>query len=97
MYSPQNDSTSDCGAAMISTNRTLSVSNITNTNKVDTDVNNDDNSNNFSAPGKFNHNATGILDTKTTTSQGKIKVHPHLCQSSISTPTSSFKKPPSEK
>ena len=43
-FSPQNGSTSDCDSALIYLNRLLFISKLTTTNQVDTDVNNDDDS-----------------------------------------------------
>ena len=73
-----NYSTIDCGEAMISPNRPSTVSKPTTKNQVDTDVNIDDDSNYFSTPIKYNHSSTEICDTHNASTQGHIKVHPHL-------------------
>ena len=56
--SPKNVSTSDCGASTIYINWTSPVSNLTTTNKVDTNINNDNNPQSFATPRKHNHIAT---------------------------------------
>ena len=58
-----NDSTSDFGAAMKAPNWTLLVSNLTTTNQVDTDVNNDDDSQHFETHIENNHIEIEISDT----------------------------------
>ena len=93
----QKDSTNDCGAAMIAINQPSQVSNIIPTNQVDTYFNNYYYSRSFATPKKHNHSDTEIRDKNTTTTQVNIKAHPHLCQWSPSTPTTSLKLPPSGK
>ena len=83
--SPPNDITGDCGGATIASNSPALLKKNT-TNKIDTDVNNDDYSQSF---------ATEISDTKTTTTQATI--HYHIYQQSTSTHKTSFKLPRSGK
>ena len=78
MYLTQNDSTSNCGASMIDIIFPSPVSNLTTTNKVDTNVKNDYNSQSFSTPRNLNHSATELYGTHTRTTQVQIKVNPRL-------------------
>ena len=64
MFSPKSYSTSDFGAAMILPNHYSPVSNITTTNQVGNDVNNDANSQYFATSRK--NSATEIRDKNTT-------------------------------
>ena len=59
--------TSNFGDSMVYIIMPLPVSNLTTTNKVDTNVNNDDNSQSFSTPINLNHSATVLYDTHITT------------------------------
>ena len=97
MYLPQNDSNSDCGAATIALNRTSLVSNLTTTNQVDIDVNNNDYLQYSDTPRQHNHSATEIRDTKITATQDQLKSHFCICQHSPSTPTTQIKPLPSGK
>ena len=60
---------------MIAPNWPLHVSNLSTTNQVDTDVNNDDNSQCFETPRK-NHRATEMHDTNTTATMAQVKSNP---------------------
>ena len=62
------------------------VSNLTTTNKVDTDVRNDDNSQSFVPPRKHNHSATELCDKNNTTTHIQLKLHTNLFQRSPLTP-----------
>ena len=64
--SPQNGRTSDFGAAMVAPNWPSPVSNLTSTNQVDTDINNDDDSQSFVPLRKHNKSATVINGTNRT-------------------------------
>ena len=57
-YSPQKDSTDYCGANMVAINQPSPVSNLIPTNQVDTDVNNDYDSQYYSTPRKHDHTDT---------------------------------------
>ena len=59
--------TSNFGDSMVYIIMPLPVSNLTTTNKVDTNVNNDDNSQSFSTPINHNHSATVLYDKHITT------------------------------
>ena len=74
---------------MIDHNQPSPVSNLTTTNHVDNDANNDEDSQYFEIHQKHNHIATEIHDTNNTTSLVQIKVHPRIFQWSPSTPTTS--------
>ena len=91
LYSPQNDSTSGCGACMIALDKPSPVSNLTTKNEVDTDAKNDGYSQSFSDSRKHNHSATELCDTNTTNNQVQIKFHSHIYQQSPSTPITSLK------
>ena len=54
------------------------VSNLFTTNKFDTYVNNDDDSQDFATPIKHNHSVTEFCDTNTKPTQVQIKAHPRL-------------------
>ena len=82
---------------MIKLNKASPVSNLITTNQVDTDVNNDDDSQYFATPQKRNHSATEICDTNNKTAQVQIKLNHHLCQLSPSTLPKSLKPPTSGK
>ena len=62
-------------ADMIALNQPSPVSNLIPTNKVDTDVNNDDNFQSFVNHRKHNHSATKICDANATTTQVQLKFH----------------------
>ena len=66
------------------------------TNKVDNDVNNDDEKY-FATPRKQNHSATAICDTNTTTDQVHLEVNLPPCQKSPPGPKTSLKISPSER
>ena len=66
-YSQQSDSTNDYSAAIIEHNKYSFVSDLTTTNQVDTDINNDDNIQSFATTRKHNHSTTEICGTNTTT------------------------------
>ena len=57
MLQPKDNGTSDCNASMIYLIWTSPVSNLTTTNKVDTNINNNEDSQNFATP-KKNNSAT---------------------------------------
>ena len=78
MSSPQNNSTSDYGAAIIAPNSPSPWANLTTTNKVDTNVKNDYNSQSFLIPRNLNHSATELYGTHIRTTQVQIKVNPRL-------------------
>ena len=63
---------------MISIIFTCLSSNLTTTNKVDTDINNDDESQSFQNPRKINHGGMEIRDNSTPNTQVQLKVSP--CQ-----------------
>ena len=69
MYSSKNDSTRNFGASMIGLIRNSPVPNLTITNKVDADINNDDDSRYFSTTSKHYHSATEFHATNSTTTQ----------------------------
>ena len=74
MLSPQNNSTSGCGASIIAIIRPTPVSNLTTTNKVYTAVNIDDNAQYFATPINNNHSAIELRDINPTMAQ----VHPQF-------------------
>ena len=76
---------------MLDCNRPTSVSNLSCTNKVDNDFNNNDDGQYFATPIKHNHRATTIRDTNTTTEQVQFEVHQRLCQRSCSVTKKTFK------
>ena len=82
---------------MIALNQPSPVSNLITTNKVDTDVNNDDDSQSFETPRKHNHSDTEINDTNNITSKVHLKLHQIIYQEIPSTTTRSLKLPPSGK
>ena len=88
IHSPQNYSTSYFSAAIIDCNQPSHVSNLNTTNQVDTDVNNDGDSN------QITHE---ICDTNTTTKQVQPNVNPSVCHCIISTSTTPLKISPSGK
>ena len=74
--SSQPDSTNDFGVTLIANNQPLPVSNITTTNQVDTDINDDDYSQYFTSPRKHKHVTPKIRDKNNETIQVHPKVHP---------------------
>ena len=76
---------------MLDCNCPTSVSKLSRTNKVDNDVNNNDDGQYFATPIKHNHSATTIRDTNTTTEQVQFEVHQRLCQKSCSVTKKTFK------
>ena len=58
----QHDSTNDCGVTIIAHKQTLSVSNLTTTTNVDTDRNNDDDTQYFATPREQNHSTAEIFE-----------------------------------
>ena len=64
---------------------------------VDTDVNNDDEWQYFETPIKTATVELNFCDKNTTTTQVRIKIHPHQCQQSSSTKTTSLELPPFRK
>ena len=76
---------------MLDCNRPTSVSKLSCTNKVDNDVNNNDDGQYFATPIKHNHSATTIRDTNTTTEQVQFEVNLRLCQKSFSVTKKTFK------
>ena len=73
--SPQNESTKGYGASTIAIIWPSSVSNLTTKNKVDTDVNNNDNLQSFGTPRKNNNIDKELFDTNTPTTQSQLKVN----------------------
>ena len=67
--SQQNDSISGCVVYVISIISTYPASNLTTTNKVDTDINNDDESQSFQNPRKINHSGMELRDDSTPNTQ----------------------------
>ena len=82
VYSPQSYSASYFGASMIAIILPSPVSNLTNTNKVDTDVKTDYDSQSFATPRKHNHISNSLCGKTTKTTQVHIKFHTRLCQHS---------------
>ena len=82
MYSLQHDSTIDCSDTMIVHYRP---------SLLDTDVNNDDDSQYFEDTIKHNKSATEIRDTNTKPTQGQIKLRTLIFKHSPSKPTTSLK------
>ena len=78
MSLPQNDINSDCDDSMVDFVRTSPVSNLTTTNKVDTDGDHDYGSQYFSTTRNQNKSPTGLHDKNNTTTQFHINVHPRL-------------------
>ena len=72
--STQIGSTNVCSGAIIDCNQPLPDSNLTNSNQVDTDINNDGDTQYSEKPKKYNHITPKIFDTTITTTP----VHPTL-------------------
>ena len=83
--SPQCFITNYCSTTIFAHHQTSPVSNLTTTNKVDTDINIDNNIQTFSAPRKHNHSTPEIPDSTTTTTLVRPNVHYCLIQKSSST------------
>ena len=80
VYSPQSYITSGCFASIIALIRPLHVSNLTTQNKVDTDINVDNNSYYFVTPINNNHSATEFSDTNTAIAQVWLIFNSLQCQ-----------------
>ena len=91
MLAQQSDSTNDCIATIIACKKPSPVSNLTATDQVDTDVNNNDDTQYFATPIKQNNKTSDIRDTNNKTTPDHPSVHSHLFQRSPSTQTTSVK------
>ena len=94
MSLPHKYSTIGYSVPIIATIWTTTLSNLTTTNKDDTDVKNDDNSESFANPRENNHSATELSDNNTKISQVKIEFNPLQCQQISLTQTTALKLPP---
>ena len=78
--SPQSDITNNCSATIISRNQPSPVSNLTTTNQVGTDINNDHETHLFETSRKHNHSTPGNHDTDTITTPVHTNAKSCLCQ-----------------
>ena len=76
---------------MISLIQTSPIKITTTKNKVDTDVNNDDNSKSFVTPRRHNNSDTELSDKNIKTTKDKFKVNTRLYQHSPLNPATSLK------
>ena len=95
MSLPHKYSTIGYSVPIIATIWTTTLSNLTTTNKDDTDVKNDDNSESFANPRENNHSATELSDTNTTTDWVKLEFNPCQHQNSTLNQTTPLKLSPS--
>ena len=81
----QHDITNDYGVIVISLKQLSPISNLTTTTQVDTDSNNDDDTQYFITPRKHNKITPGIPETTATNTPVQSTVHFRLSQISSST------------
>ena len=91
------DITNDFSATLIAHNHPSSISHLTTTNQVDTDVKNDDITQYFTISRKNNHGNPGILETKTKTAPVRPNINSRQFQISSSTSITALKLTPSGK
>ena len=94
LFTSQHDSTNDCGVTENSHKQPSPVPNLTTTNQVDTDNNNDDDTNYVATPIKHNHSTPEITETTATANMVQDAVNSRLFQMSPSTSTTSLKLSP---
>ena len=96
-YLQKNDITNECSSSIIACDKPLTVSNLTTKNTINTDINNDGDTQSFVTSIKHNHTTPWINDKNNTTTQVQTNVHNPQCHQSNSTPTKSLKIPSSGK
>ena len=85
LLSSQLDSTNNCDVTLIAHDQPSPVSNLTTTNQVDNDINNDDYTQYFTTPRKHNHSTPEITKTTTKTTPVNPNVYSLQLQISYST------------